>query len=524
MASGCCVAAMRMPARGHDGEDAARSRPVQDRGRAHVARRALSRWANRASGGRYDGSVLICLTASHRNADFDVLERLAAADSSMLPTLLASSDGVDGAVVVSTCNRFEAYLDVSADQADAAARTALDAALTRAGAPGEVEHVEALYDAHAAEHLFAVAAGLESVVVGEGEIAGQVRRALGNAQDAGTTTSDLERLFQRSIETQRGVKRRTGLGEQGRSIVRLALDLASDRIHDWSQARVLLVGTGRFAAASLAALRDRGVRDVEVWSPSGRGDRFARSHGIASVDGRDAPLALAGADVVVTCTTSSEHVIDAAMIAAGRRALAATHAYAGMQAGHPHLAAVGAGPFQAAAGLEPERVEPAVCPVAVQVTGTSCPVEHGRSSQLVIDMGLPRNVAPDVSRVHGVELLDLETIRIHAPLDHLTATDDARALVQKAARTYQRVGEEQRLGPAVAALRQHVTDALEAELTRVRRRGTEAEQHAAEQALRHFAGVLLHQPSVRARELAAKGRHADYLDALEALFGIDDVA
>lgn len=467
--------------------------------------------------------MLICLTASHQNADFDVLERLAAADATMLPTLLASSAGVDGAVVVSTCNRFEAYLDVSAEQADAAARVALDAALTEAGAPGEVEHVEALYDAHAAEHLFAVAAGLESVVVGEGEIAGQVRRALGNAQDAGTTTSDLERLFQRSIETQRGVKRRTGLGEQGRSIVRLALDLASDRIHDWSKARVLLVGTGRFAAASLAALRDRGVQQVEVWSPSGRGDRFAQSHGIGNVDGRDAPLALAGADVVVTCTTSSEHVIDAAMIASGRRALAATHAYAGQPSGHPHLAAVDAGPFHGV-GAEPARVEPAVCPVAVQVTGTSCPVEHGRSSQLVIDMGLPRNVAPDVSRVHGVELLDLETIRIHAPLEHLTATDDARALVQKAAKTYQRVGEEQRLGPAVAALRQHVTEALEAELTRVRRRGTEAEQQAAEQALRHFAGVLLHQPSVRARDLAAEGRHADYLDALEVLFGIDDVA
>ncbi|GAA2170316.1 glutamyl-tRNA reductase [Agrococcus versicolor] len=466
--------------------------------------------------------MLICLTASHRNADFDVLERLAAADATMLPTLLASSDGVEGAIVVSTCNRFEAYLDVSADQADGAARTALEVALTRAGAPGEVQHVEALYDAHAAEHLFAVAAGLESVVVGEGEIAGQVRRALGNAQDAGTTTRDLERLFQRSIETQRGVKRRTGLGEQGRSIVRLALDLASDRIHDWSQARVLLVGTGRFAAASLAALRDRGVRDVEVWSPSGRGERFARGHGIPNVDGRDAPLALAGADVVVTCTTSSEHVIDAAMIAAGRRALAATHAYAGMPAGHEHAAG---GPFQSLVGAgEPQRAEPAVCPVAVQVTGASCPVEHGRSSQLVIDMGLPRNVAPDVSRVHGVELLDLETIRIHAPLDHLTATDDARALVQKAARTYTRVGEEQRLGPAVAALRRHVAGALDAELARVRRRGTEAEQLAAEQALRHFAGVLLHQPSVRARELAADGRHADYVDALEALFGIDDVA
>lgn len=495
--------------------------------------------------------MLICLTASHKHADFDVLERLAAADAQALPALMTERPSVAGAVVVSTCNRFEAYLDVAGSAPESEARAALQTALDAAGAGIGTDDAQALHGEDAAAHLFAVASGLESVVVGEGEIAGQVRRSLAAAQRAGTTTADLERLFQRSIETQRGVKRRTGLGEQGRSIVRLALDLASDRIHDWSTARVLLVGTGRFAAASLAALRDRGVQDIEVWSPSGRGTRFARSHGIPAVDGRDAPLAIAGADVVVTCTTSSEHVVDAALIAEGREALAATHAYAGAShavvtqlaththhahahdpgaLAHDHAQAMAEAHARAgvtmpdAAAPGAEAAPPARCPVAIEATGAVCPVEHGRSAQLIIDMGLPRNVDPDVQGVHGVELLDLETIRIHAPLEHLTATDDARAIVAKAARTYARVGEEQRLAPAVAALHQHVHDALEAELTRVRRRGTEAEQRAAEQALRHFAGVLLHQPSVRARQLAADGRHDDYLDALEALFGIDGVA
>lgn len=449
--------------------------------------------------------MLICLTASHKNADFDVLEGLARIDQTALPHHLAAADHVAGAVVLATCNRFEAYLDV-ADDGDPQA--ALRDALTTVASPTLVVEPRILRGRDAAEHLFAVASGLESVVVGEGEIAGQVRKALKVARAAGTTTPDLERAFQRAIETQRGVKARTGLGEQGRSIVRLALDLAGDRVSDWANARILLVGTGRFAAASLAALRDRGARDIEVWSPSGRGAAFAAKHGLANVDRRDAPLAVANADVVVTCTTASGPVLNAAMITSGRRALAATHA----------------SPATDALASAPLLSERPGCPVAFEALGSRCPVEHGRSRQLVIDMGLPRNVDPDVARVHGVELLDLETIRIHAPLEHLTAADDAAAIVAKAARTYERVGEEQRLAPAVAALRQHVHAALDAELARVRRRGSEAEQRAAEQALRHFAGVLLHAPSVRARELAASGRHDDYLDALEALFGIDDVA
>ena len=131
-----------------------------------------------------------------------------------------------------------------------------------------------------AGHLFAVASGLESVVVGEGEIAGQVRRSLERARAEGTTTPELERLFQRASQTSRRVKNETGIGGEGRSLVRLALDLAESRITDWAATRVLLVGTGRFAGASLAALRDRGVADVRVYSPSGRGTRFAANHGI----------------------------------------------------------------------------------------------------------------------------------------------------------------------------------------------------------------------------------------------------
>ncbi|QUW18039.1 glutamyl-tRNA reductase [Agrococcus sp. Marseille-Q4369] len=461
--------------------------------------------------------MLICLTASHKNADFDVLEALSSADASALPSSFAAHPAVDGAVVISTCNRFEVYLDVDADEHEEAAGIAQGAAADALGFH-RPETLEPLVDTRAAEHLFSVAAGLESVVIGEGEIAGQVRRALASAQEAGTTSAHLERLFQRASETQRSIKNRTGLGEAGRSIVRLALDLASARV-DLTGARVLLVGTGRFAGVSLAELRRRGAKHIEVWSPSNRGEGFARSHAIGYVDPRDAALAAASADVIVTCTSSDQHVVDAALLRAGRERLAATHAFPGADE-HVHDASV------CPVGQESGGHDSAAsCPVHSNSDAAhACPVEHGRAAQLVVDMGMPRNVDPDVATVPGVEVLDLETIRIHAPLEHLTATEDARDLVRKAARRFERGTAEHQVGSAIATLREHVEDALEAELARIGKRGTEAERKLAEQALRHFAGVVLHKPTVRARRLAAEGRHDDLLSAIDALLGDDSAA
>ncbi|ERG64231.1 hypothetical protein L332_07170 [Agrococcus pavilionensis RW1] len=457
--------------------------------------------------------MLICLTASHKNADFNALEALSSADASALPSSFAAHPAVDGAVVVSTCNRFEVYLDVDADEYEEAAGIAQGAAADALGFH-RPETLEPLVDTRAAEHLFSVAAGLESVVIGEGEIAGQVRRALASAQEAGTTSTHLERLFQRASETQRSIKNRTGIGEAGRSIVRLALDLASARV-DLAGARVLLVGTGRFAGVSLAELRRRGAKHIEVWSPSNRGEGFARSHAIGYVDPRDAALAAASADVIVTCTSSDQHVVDAALLRAGRERLAATHAFPGAEA-DVHDASV----------CPVGHDSPATCPLHSAGAGAAheCPVEHGRAAQLVVDMGMPRNVDPDVATVPGVEVLDLETIRIHAPLEHLTATEDARDLVRKAARRFERGTAEHQVGSAIATLREHVEDALEAELARIGKRGTEAERKLAEQALRHFAGVVLHKPTVRARRLAAEGRHDDLLSAIDALLGDDSAA
>ena len=166
--------------------------------------------------------MLICLTASHQNASFDLLERLSIGAPSAAGTLVDGSDFVSGAVVLATCNRFEAYLDID-EPLTAAQAVAVEAATAAVSAATGVEQeelrssVSVVAGDRVAEHLFAVSSGLESVVVGEGEIAGQVRRSLEEARRLGTTSSELERLFQRASQTSRGIKNRTGLGSAGRS-------------------------------------------------------------------------------------------------------------------------------------------------------------------------------------------------------------------------------------------------------------------------------------------------------------------
>lgn len=429
--------------------------------------------------------MLICLSASHKNSSFDVLEKLSVGADATAQDLLQRHEGLAGAVVVATCNRFEAYLDLSqpfGTSTDAVVETTVDAVSAHTGVAADVlrQSLELVHGAAVAQHLFSVTSGLESVVVGEGEIAGQVRRSLEAARAAGTTSPELERLFQRASQTSRGVKNRTGIGSAGRSLVRLALDLAESRVTDWASTRVLLVGTGRYAGASLAALRDRGVEDVRVYSPSGRGRKFATSHGIAFVPEGALAAESAEADVIVTCTVLDRHVIDASVLRAGRH--------------------------------EVSDVQSAVA--AVQLPG---PETSPAVRQLIIDLGLPRNVDPDVTEVEGVELLDLETITLHAPLEELDATSEARELVGRAARKFTEVTTEQSLAPAVVALRTHVFTMLDAEIERARSRGDSAQTEAA---LRHLAGVLLHTPMVRARELARAGEQQSYVGALDALFGL----
>jgi glutamyl-tRNA reductase len=395
--------------------------------------------------------VLLCLTANHRNTSFDLLEKLSFGAPDAARTLVSGSAEVSGAVVLATCNRFEAYLEVDDAEGSAATRDTVDVMSAAAGVDPSAlrDAVTVLTGDEVVQHLFSVSSGLESVVVGEDEISGQVRRALERAREVGTTSSQLEQLFQKATQTSRGVKTRTALGGAGRSLVRLGLELASSRVTDWAEARVLLVGTGQYAATTVTALRDRGVENLTVFSPSGRAAAFATKYSLVAADSLSE--AIGNSDVVITCT-----------------------AYAAVDTTH-------------------------------------IPNAHRR---LIIDLGLPRNVAPAVAGMPGVELLDLETISLHAPVEELTAAADARALIGAAAAGF---SADRSVEPAIVALRSHIFDLLDVEIARARARGAGDETEAA---LRHLAGVLLHGPSARARELAKEGRANDFVDGLDAVYNV----
>lgn len=398
--------------------------------------------------------MLLCLTANHRNASLDVLERLSQGAPAATRALVDDELFVAGAVVLATCNRFEAYLDIDEPLTGGeavAVESVVEAMAEASDVPVDLlrSSVAVHQGADAAAHLFAVTSGLESVVVGEDEISGQVRRALDAARADGMTSGELERLFQKATHTSRGIRNRTGLRGTHRSLVRFALELASSRVADWAAARVVVVGTGRYAARTVEAVRARGARDLRVFSPSGRASGFAAQHGLVPVE--DFAAAAAEADVVITCTADA--VVHADAFTPGHRVL-------------------------------------------------------------VIDLGLPRNVDPEVGRVDAVELLDLETIRLHAPLEEFSAHSDARAIVGDAATEF---AADRVAGPAITALRSDVLEIVEAEIARARARGAGDETEAA---LRHLAGVLLHRPSVRIRELAVEGRLDDVHAALETLHGL----
>ncbi|MFC7878136.1 glutamyl-tRNA reductase [Isoptericola sp. NPDC057391] len=396
--------------------------------------------------------VLLSLTASHRELDLDALERLSTGSGSVGRVAVGSCGPVQGAVVISTCNRFELYLDVDAPvHGDAVRHTTRHVAALVAAGSGVTEEVAAdsftvRTGPEVTSHLFTVAAGLDSMVVGEREIAGQVKRALAEARADGTTSKTLELLFQTASRTSKRVGTRTELGAAGRSVVALGLDLAGRDVagrdvpqgradHDgsWRGVRTVLIGTGSYAGASVAALRARGCDDVRVYSRSGRAELFAESHDVEAAP--DLVEALADADLVVSCSG-----------ARGRR---------------PDGTAGTVGDGQAEASLE--YVLDAAAVVRSRERAAAAAGEEPEPRPLVVlDLALHRDVDPRVADVEGVLLYDLGTLKAHAPATAADVVDRARRIVDDAAADF----EETRLGRAADAAVVALFDAAEEQVRR----------------------------------------------------------
>ncbi|MDO8122048.1 glutamyl-tRNA reductase [Isoptericola sp. b490] len=398
------------------------------------------------------------LSASHRNLDLDRLEQISVGAHSVVPGIV-SDDSVRGVVVLATCNRFEVYLDAADEAAAADATVAAVAAQSGLAADEVRSRLSVRSGEDVVQHLFTVAAGLDSMVVGEREVAGQVRRALDHARTLAATSSDLEALFQGASRVSRAVARRTGLAAAGRSVVSVALDLAEER-RPVSGARVLLVGTGSYAGASAAALVDRGARVLAVYSPSGRAEAFAATHeGLEPVGQDGLADALATADLVVACSGSGGTVIGADDVARAR--------------------------------------------------------SRGGGPAVLVDLALRRDVDPAVADLPGVHLVDLAAVARHAPESLGTAVEEGRVIVEAETARLLATFAEREATPAVRAVRAHVESALLEVAARY------PDDPQVQRALHQFAASLLHQPVNRARSMARIGRATEFEQAMGTFLGLE---
>ena len=413
--------------------------------------------------------VLLSLIATHTDVDLETVARLSAGASEVPSSLVDSGTAVSGSVVLATCNRLEVYCETSSDADIEAARSAVVAEISKRSGMSE-DQVSRSFATNTgesvAQHLFAVGAGLDSAVVGEREIAGQVRRALIEAQENGTVSGGLSRLFQTASRTAKDVGALTALGKRGLSIVSVALGLATDLSEDddWSRKSVVVFGTGAYAGATMALLKERGCTDISVYSSSNRAESFAASRGGKPLTRKSLPAALTRADVVIGCSGSDSQV----------------------------------------SADDVRRVR-----------------EAAGKPLIIIDLALTHDFDPDVREIDGVELITLESVRLAAPAEQVESLKQASAIVADAAQNFSKQQLSREMDSAIVALRRHTLDVLESELEKVRaQHGCTGAAEEVEFAMRRMVKQLLHVPTVRARELAASGQQEDYIRGLEALYGI----
>lgn len=315
------------------------------------------------------------------------------------------------------------------------------------------------------QHLCAVASGLESMVVGEDEIAGQVRACLATSQQERTTTPTLERLLQRALATSKAVTNSTGLGAAGRSIVSVGLDLIEGRHGPLAGSTALVLGTGSYARVVIAALNRRGCTDISVFSSSGRAAQFAATHDVNAVELADLVAAIGHSALVAACSGAPHYLLDEALLAGARNG-----------------------------GL---RVLP------------------------IIDLALSPDVSPGAKSLPFIDVIDLHVIHEFAPREHSSAILRAQDLVLTAVQQFEQGESGRTADHAVIAMRAHVMAIINEEVERIRHRVDEETAEEVARSLHRVSKALLHLPSVRAQELARTGDFADYRKAVHTLFGID---
>jgi glutamyl-tRNA reductase len=427
--------------------------------------------------------TLLAVGVSHQTAPVALLEQFAMGADETAKALreLVESDHVSEAVVLATCNRVEVFAEVERFHGGV---TDVSRVLARqAGATVEelAPYVTVHYEDQAVAHLFSVAAGLDSMVVGETQVLGQLRAAYALAREEGTVGRALHPVAQHALRVGKRVHAETGIDRAGASLVSVALDRAEARVGSLSGRSALVVGAGSMGALAATTLARREVDVVVSSRTAASAARLAGTVGGRAADLADLPAELAAADVLVACTGASGLVIGTDVVTAALRA-------------------------RSAAG---RRERPLV----------------------VVDLALPRDVDPAVAALPGVHVVDLallqgERVGSGAPLAGSVAADDiaaAHALIEQETAMLRAERHADAVAPTVSALRSQAAEVVDAELLRLSTRLPDLDARARAEVARTVRRVvdkLLHEPTVRVKELAAGPGGTDYAGALRALFGL----
>lgn len=423
---------------------------------------------------------VVVLGLSHRSAPMALLETAALdpVSTAALASVVCGGENVSEAVVLATCNRVEIY--AVAETFHGAVAEISDALAAVSGVPLAVlrEHLYVHYEDRAIAHVFSLACGMDSMAVGEGQILGQLRMALRAAQKREQVGATLNTLFQQALRVGKRAHAETGIDRVSVSMVEAGLRHSADVRGPLADTRVLVVGAGSMSSLAAATISRLGSAELVIINRTlAKAEHLAAATGGRALPLHDLEPALSQADLVISCTGAVGHVITAEMLSAA----------AGARVGGP---------------------------------------------QVLVDLALPRDVAPDVADLPGVHVVGL------AELGEALASDSTFAPHVKAVRdlvvgevaaylAYRRAHE---VAPTVAALRSRAADVVSAELNRLDQRlpedlskNTRAEIQLA---VHRVVEKLLHTPTVRVKELAGNGKSGEYTQALRELFDLDpdDVA
>jgi glutamyl-tRNA reductase len=440
-------------------------------------------------------SVLV-VGLSHKSAPVPTLERAVVAGDTLAKLLrdVFHADGVAGSLVVSTCNRVEVYAEVAKFHGGVSAICELLARHSGIPLAELTPHLYVHYEDRAVQHLLSVACGLDSMVIGEGQILGQVRQALRIAGEQGTLGRTLSDLGSLALRAGKRAHAETGIDRAGASLVSVGLDAAARHLRGVTPRggagpapagvlaglSVLVVGAGSMSSLAVATAARLGAARLVVANRSaGRAQRLAASAPAAvtatAADLSRLPAEIAAADLVVSCTGAPGHLITADAV---RDALASR-----APAGRPLV---------------------------------------------LLDLALPRDVDPAAAALPGVSVIGLEEVS-QGPHQGAHEQDVAavRGIVAEELAAQLSADRAARVAPTVVALRAKAAEVVDAELARLAGRvgGLDARtRREIAQSMRRIADKLLHAPTVRVKELAGSPGGDSYEAVLRVLFDLDPEA